>query len=93
VAPASSVVGTTVAVVPAATEVVAKETKEVELGGLNSEEHSRGFEVISLEQVQLDILDFPDILDIDLEVLMIAPGMAHIIFSAYLGKFPNVSLK
>ena len=48
-APASSVVGTTVAVVPATTEVVAKETKEVELGGLNSEEHSRGFEVTSLE--------------------------------------------
>lgn len=48
-APASSVVGTTVAVVPAATEVVAKETKGVELGGLNSEEHSRGFEVTSLE--------------------------------------------
>ena len=63
-APASSVVGTTVPVVPAATEVVAKETKEVELGGLNSEEHSRGFEVTSLEQLQLDILDFPDILDI-----------------------------
>lgn len=48
-APASSVVGTSVAVVPAATEVVAKETKEVERGGLNSEEHSREFEVTSLE--------------------------------------------